>query len=212
MNNDATEVFERSMPIVEHAKLLIPSYHTRAIRSAMFEKFGRINYRVKLGTLRYFYRDLTGDESASSSTEQLMVVRRIQQVLEMEDPDVLPDLRALNLGKKNMFHTFWEECENFLNEDICTAVDDRRHSQIRHLARAISVRNLIEQVKQRCPAETMIPSQEWLRLQFWPKTPSAKVSLAYTGRFKVKYMFQQRQWRHSHPDAHYAAAIFRYMR
>ena len=28
----------------------------------------------------------------------------------------------------------------------------------------------------------------------------------------MKFMVQQRQWRQSHPDAHYAAACFRYMR
>ena len=39
----------------------------------------------------------------------------------------------------------------------------------------------------------MIPSIEWFRLQFWPKTPSSYKSLQYTGRFKLKFMVQQRQ-------------------
>ena len=81
-----------------------------------------------------------------------------------------------------------------------------------HLARAISIRDFISQVKSLCPQGTPIPSEEWLRLQFWPKTRSAKVGLQYTGRFKLKYMVQQRQWRFDHPDAHYAAACFRYIR
>ncbi len=34
----------------------------------------------------------------------------------------------------------------------------------------------------------------------------------HTGRLNVKFKVQQRQWRHSHVDAHYAAACFRYMR
>ena len=59
---------------------------------------------------------------------------------------------------------------------------------------------------------TPIPSVEWLRLQFWPKTPTAKTALHYTGRFKVRFRVQQRQWRKEHPDAHYAAGIFRYQR
>ncbi len=58
----------------------------------------------------------------------------------------------------------------------------------------------------------MIPSCEWVRLQFWPKTPSTIKSSHYTGRFKLKFMIQQRQFRHQHVDSHYAAACFRYMR
>ena len=130
----------------------------------------------------------------------------------MEDSDIITDLRSLNTNESSKYDIFWEECKKFLAEDISTAVDDRRHGQITHLARAISVRDFVDQVKSRCPAGTAIPSLEWVRLQFWPKTPSAKVSLHYTGQFKVKFMIQQRQWRHQHPDAHYAAASFRYMR
>ncbi len=71
--------------------------------------------------------------------------------------------------------------------------------------------SLCQQVQARCPAGTPIPSEEWLRIQFWPKTPSTKASIHYTGRFKVKFMVQQRQWRHYHIDAHYAAAYFRFV-
>ena len=41
---------------------------------------------------------------------------------------------------------FLAEAEKFINEDIGTAVDDRRHCQVTHLARAISVRDFREQV------------------------------------------------------------------
>ena len=66
-------------------------------------------------------------------------------------------------------------------------------------------------MQQRCPEGTLIPSCEWVRLQFWPKTPSAHQSFHHTGRFKLKFMVQQRQWRHHHIDSHYAAC-FRYMK
>ena len=88
----------------------------------------------------------------------------------MEDPSVLPDLRALNSGQASRYDTFWGECAKFLSEEVGSAVDDRRHGQITHLARAISVRDLVEQVKSRCPPDTVIPSTEWDRLQFWPKS------------------------------------------
>ena len=179
------------------------------MRTAMFEKFGRVSPSTKPSSLRYFYRELTGDESAASTTEQADFDKRIKQII---DPNVLPDLRKLHTGRPAKFNTFWEECAKFLNKDVGNAVDDRRHGQITHLARAISIRDLVEQVKARCANGTPILSVEWTRLQFWPKTPAAKSSLHYTGQFRMKFMIHQRQWRHSHVDAHYAAAIFRYMR
>ena len=51
-----------------------------------------------------------------------------------------------------------------------------------------------------------------VRLQFWPKTTTAKIALQYTGRLKVKYMVQKRQLRKYHEDAHYASALFRYQK
>ena len=128
----------------------------------------------------------------------------------MEDTDIVADLRSLNGKRRTQYDTFWYECQKFLNED--SAVDDRRHGSIVHLSRAISVRDFVEQVKQRCPDDTLVPSDEWVRLQFWPKTASKSRFLHYTGRFKMKFMIQQRQWRHEHVDSHYAAACFRYIR
>ena len=128
----------------------------------------------------------------------------------MEDANVLADLRALNKSEhKTRFDYFWSECEKFLSENIGTSVDDRRHGLLTHLARAISINDFVRQVEAQCPEGTPIPSVEWVRLQFWPKTPSM-TSLHYTGRFKLKFMVQQRQWRRYHVDAHYAAAYFRY--
>ena len=103
-------------------------------------------------------------------------------------------------------------CEQVLNEQVGLAVDDRRHDQVTHIASAVSVRDLWERTVALCPEGTAIPSQEWLRLQFWPKNRHARVSLQYTGRLQVKYMIQQRQFRKEHCDSHYAAAVFKYMR
>ena len=78
--------------------------------------------------------------------------------------------------------------------------------------RAISARDLLEQVKTRCPDSTNISSEPWLRLLFWPKSKHAQSKMHYTGKLKVKFMVQARQFRKIHPDAHYAAALFRYQR
>ena len=130
-------------------------------------------------------------------------------MIDMEDASILPDLRALNSGQRTRFDVFWAECDKFLTEEIGTSVDDRRHGLMVHMARAISIRDLVCQVKARCPEDTAIPSPEWVRVQFWPKTPSSKASVHHTGRFRLKFMVQQRQWRRYHVDARYAAAYFR---
>ena len=80
------------------------------------------------------------------------------------------------------------------------------------MARAISVRDFREQVKCRCPEGTKIPSESWVHLQFWPKTPHARSKIHYTGKRDVKFMVQARQFRKEHQDAHYAAAVYQYQR
>jgi hypothetical protein len=57
-----------------------------------------------------------------------------------------------------------------------------------------------------------IPSEEWIRLQFWPKNIYAKTAIQYSGRFRISYKVQSRLLQKSHPDAHYCAALFRYIR
>ena len=71
--------------------------------------------------------------------------------------------------------------------------------------------DLVEQVAKRCPEGTAIPSEQWVRLQFWPKNPRTKAASQYTKRLPVKMMVQKRQFRQNHMDSHYCAAIFRYV-
>lgn len=113
----------------------------------------------------------------------------------MEDPEIVMDLRCLHSGQGSRYDVFWQECEKFLQEDVGLAVEERRHSNVTHLARVISVRDLIQQVSAKCPPSTPIPSRSWLSLQFWPKNKHAQSKVNYTGRFKVKYMIQARQFR-----------------
>ena len=75
--------------------------------------------------------------------------------------------------------------DEILNEDVGVAVDDHRHDSIVHLAKAVSVRDLWEQALAKLPEGTHpYPSQQWLRLQFWPRHKRAHRAWQYTGRFK----------------------------
>ena len=60
-NADATTCFELSQSSVECAKQDIPIFHTRAMWSAVFKKFGQVSASIKPSVLKYFYKDLTGE-------------------------------------------------------------------------------------------------------------------------------------------------------
>ena len=61
-------------------------------------------------------------------------------------------------------------------------------------------------------SEIFIPSNEYIRLQFWPGNATTNAASKYTGRFEIKYKVQSCQLSKFHVDAHYCAALFRYMR
>lgn len=206
------DILSQSQQVIETCKQEIPTFHTRFMRKTLYSKYGRVAPSMKLSVLRSFYKELSGDQSSSANEHEEEIDRRVNQMLEMEDPDIIIDLRELNCGRKSQYDVFWEECKKFIQERVGAAVDDRRHSCVMHMACAISVRDLIEQVRARCPNDTKVPCTSWVQLQFWPKTIHAKSKIHYTGRLNIKFMVQARQFRKSHVDAHYASAVFRYQR
>ena len=155
-------VFEKSLPVVELIKPLLPNN---------LKKFGRVTKAIKPAILRAFYREVSGDCSASSNAVEAEIDKRVQLVLEMEpeNPNTIVDLRSLTSSTgRTKYNVFWDHCSRILNESIGMAVDDRRHGQVVHLAQAISVRDFHDQVVKACLEGVPIPSLEWLRLQFWP--------------------------------------------
>lgn len=136
-------------------------YHTRAMRQSLLAKFGRMSPTVQPAVLGWFYRDLTGDSCASLNLGEAEIDSRVRQVLDMEpeDPQTVIDLRNLNSSVERAKHdVFWDHCSQYLNESACTAVDDRRCSEVVHMAQAISIRNLRDQVQLRCPEGALVPS------------------------------------------------------
>ena len=73
---------------------------------------------------------------------QADVDSRIKLFIDLEDPTIITDLRTLNSSsERTKYDRFWEECDAVLNEEVDTDVDDRRHSEVTHLASALSVRD-----------------------------------------------------------------------
>ena len=163
------------------------------------------------------YKSLVHDSSAASSAvEQKIDDRVAEAVLELQDSEIIIDLRRLNGKVQSSFDEFRNELQRYLDE-ITTPVNERRHGDTMYLPIAISVRDLrdivIERLVKQFPNDSVpTPLEEWLRLQFWPRNPYASNAIRYTGRFQVKFAVQAHQMRKSHPDARYVAVILQYVK
>ena len=58
---DFGNYLQESQQAIEEVRKCIPVFHTRAMKSALFSKFGRLTSNVKPAVLRHFYRELTGE-------------------------------------------------------------------------------------------------------------------------------------------------------
>ena len=152
-----------------------------------------------------------GDSSASATLAQSEIDKRVATMFELEEPSIEYDLRN-HYCHKRTFDQFWSHAKKFIEEDVGTAVDDRRHLTVVHVAKAISICDLREKVVDRCPLDIYLPPDEWIRLQFSPACLTSHPAVRYTGRLKVRHRVQQRQWRKQHEDSHYAACLFWYER
>ena len=79
------------------------------------------------------YKSLTGDSSASScSAEREVDNRVVEALLNLDDPEIMLDMRELNGNPKlTRFDVYRGELAQYL-EDITMAVDERRHSCDEH--------------------------------------------------------------------------------
>ena len=83
------------------------------MRREFVNKFGRVSSAVKPAVLRYFYHDLTGDSSGSETSSQKELDDRVKQMIEMEDPDIVADLRHINSGAQSNMTTFGKNVARF---------------------------------------------------------------------------------------------------
>lgn len=114
-------------------------YSTREMRQDFIQWYTRLNGAKShsKAILRNMYKSLTGDSSCSRSAAETEVDDRVaklaEEAFELDEPDILLDLRGLN-GKPNAtaFDKFWEELSAYL-EEITPAVDDHRHGSTTRL-------------------------------------------------------------------------------
>ena len=189
-------------------------YCTREMRKDFILKYNRF-VKAPISVLRNIYKSLVHDSSAATTADEQKLDDRVAQaIVELQDPEIAIDLRKLNGRVHSSFDDFWNELQRYLDE-LTTPVNERRHSEsdAMYLPIAISVRDLRNIVAERLTEKFRdeskpTPSEEWIRLQFWPRNPYASNAFRYTGRFQVKYAVQARQMRKSHPDARYICCCY----
>ena len=96
------------------------------------------------------FRTLVHDESAPTSAAEAAIDEWIAMcLLDMDDPDIVVDMRKLN-GKpgSSKFDTFWLELSTYL-EEVDPAVQERRHGETMYMPVAISVSHLREVISSR---------------------------------------------------------------
>ncbi|XP_078597452.1 uncharacterized protein LOC144873716 [Branchiostoma floridae x Branchiostoma japonicum] len=202
--------FNLSNRLMHEVEKNVPVYHTREMHKKFNDRFALIT-SAKPVVLREMYQFLTNDASVEECQLSKDIRQRLKILLDSEDPDLIVDMRSLN-EKKESYEEFWSEASKVIEEMQLASVNDRRHGQVCYMALAMSIPDFISQVAKRLPKETNIPCPSWVSLQFWPKNAFADKAVRYTGRLGVKYMVQSRQLNHNHPDCHYAAAVFKYMK
>ena len=146
--------------------------------------------------------ELALDASVASHPETQQRVRLIF----LGQLGLLQDPRKLNAGT---FDVFFEKLGEVV--DRVTAEDERRHNNA-HLSKWISLKEMIRDAKELCPEQTPIPSASLVRLQFSPRNPYLHSALNFTSRINVQYTIQRRQLRQEHPDDHFCAAQFLYLK
>ena len=58
-------------------KQAIPTFHTRAMRRSLMQRYGRVTSNVKPAILRNLYRELTGDMSAATNEHEAQIDERV---------------------------------------------------------------------------------------------------------------------------------------
>ena len=90
--------------ITNNLKQNIPVYHSGSTKREFISLFGQCT-GLKPGLLRNMFRRLTGDQSASTNATEAEIDKRINEMLDIEDADIIWDLRNSN-GKPDEFDEY----------------------------------------------------------------------------------------------------------
>ena len=200
----------RSIQIYEVIRDRLPEYHTRQMRKDFTTRYCGLNacHKIPKYILRSIYSELSLDATAQQNPA---LDARVQNALLADDPDLVLDMRHMNPGRPSeTFTEFFDKLSSKVEE--LSAVDERRHGNVCHFSKYISVPDLITETAKELPENTPIPSESTVLFSFVPRNTHAKAAKLYTSRVPLQFKVQTRQLRVSHIDEHFCAAIFKYTR
>ena len=99
--------------VIDKFKQDFPVYHTRAMRKEFVNTYGRFTNSTKPVVLHSIYRELTGDASGSTTSDEAAIDNQLKEALLFEDVDILIDFRELNEGRNSKYDTFWSKCREY---------------------------------------------------------------------------------------------------
>lgn len=113
-------------------------YSSRTMRHDFLE-----TNQIPKMVLRNIYHTLLEDQSSASCNAESEVDERLAQaIIDLNDADIVLDLRTMNgSAKSTVFDIFWEELQLYFDETIL-AVDERRHGEVLHMPLVLSLCHL----------------------------------------------------------------------
>ena len=147
------------------------------------------------------------------ATPQLLLIftnidERVAALFELEEPSLVYNLWDHYGGRQSKFDMFWQIAKEYLEEEVGSAVDDRRHSTACHVAKAFSVLTSEKRLLKDVPRICLFLLMNGSVFNFFSACLLSHTALRYTGHLEVQHWVQQRQWRKEHEDAYYAACLF----
>lgn len=124
---------------IEKLKKEIPQFHSRLVKKVFSMKAQKLNIDPKYA--RFLYKIATEDASAPENCKVDAIDRRVMTFVETGDPDIVVDLRLLHRNPLS-YESFFSLTADVIEETVGTAVDDRRHTAVVHLAAAMSAADL----------------------------------------------------------------------
>lgn len=103
---DDNETMTQNTIITNEIKDKMPKFHTRQMKKKFIKTCGRLCY-LKSSYLRTIYRRLSGDDSVNEDATTKQVNERVEAAFEMEDPDIVVDLRKHNEGTSTVYNAFF---------------------------------------------------------------------------------------------------------
>lgn len=135
-----TTTIKDQTDVITTVKERVPVYHSRLVRREFRRAAEKLNIEAKYS--RYLYRLATSDATAPLTSAEKEVDSRIIRFVELGDEEIVLDLRKITHEGKTIYDEFFDTARRFIDTAVGEAVDERRHSSLVHLAKAMSAADL----------------------------------------------------------------------